>query len=138
MLSVFNALKAEYASREITMDDLERLQQYDFIRFENRGISRSERDCLLCEVRCEPFERFLRELTSAELASPEALRELIVGAGLELEESQDGGGAMLTFCSKDKCVEIVASVETDGKVSVDPDDIEGEPFFRVYLRVQGF
>jgi len=138
MLSVFNALKAEYASREITMEDLERLQQYDFIRFENRGISRSERDCLLCEVRCEPFEKFLRELTSAELSSPEALHDLIVGTGLELDESFDADGTLLTLCSKDKCVEIIASVETDGTVSVDPEDIVGEAFFRVYLRVQGF
>ena len=138
MLSTFNELRKTYASREISMDDLERLQQYDFIHFENRGISRSERDCLLCEVRCEPFENFLKTLSVGEFESAEALREAVAASGLALEESCQDDNACLTFCSRDKCVEIIASVEADGRVSVDPEDVGVEPFFRVYLRVQGF
>ena len=138
MLSTFNELKAVYASREITMEDLERLQQYDFIHFENRGISRSERDCLLCEVRCEPFETLLKTLSGSEFESAEALREVVRNSGLELEESVAEEGGLLSFCSRDKCVEIIASVKNDGRVSIDPEDVEAEPFFRVYLRVQGF
>jgi hypothetical protein len=138
MLSTFNALKDIYALREITMEDLDCLQQYDFIHFENKGISRSERDCLLCEVRCEPFEAFLKTVTASEFESVEKLREIVNGSGLGLEESWEEEASLLSFCSPDKCVEIVASVGGDGRVCIDPDDIEAEPFFRVYLRVQGF
>jgi len=138
MLSTFNALKALYASREITMEDLERLQAHDFIHFENRGISRSERDCLLCEVRCEPFETFLKTLTAAVFESAEVLREIVRHSGLGLEESEPAETGLLAFASPDKGVEIIASVDADGRVRIDPEDIEAEPFFRVYLRVQGF
>jgi len=138
MLAVFNTLKAEYASREITMKELEILQRYDFIHFENRGISRSERDCLLCEVRCEPFESLLKTLSGCEFESADALREIVQSSGLGLEESETEEGSVLSFCSRDRCVEIIASVKNDGRVNIDPEDVEAEPFFRVYLRVQGF
>ncbi|MHC3994779.1 hypothetical protein ACXWTF_08100 [Thiomicrolovo sp. ZZH C-3] len=136
MLSTFNALKAVYASREITMEDLDVLQQYDFIHFENRGISRSEKDCLLCEVRCEPFAAFLAAITAAVFESAEALRELVRTTGLGLLEEQSGDTALLSFYSEDKTVEIIASVASDGRVSIDPEDLEVLPFFQVYLRVQ--
>ena len=138
MLSVFNTLKSRYASSEITMEDLERLQEYDFIHFENRGISRSEHDCLLCEVRCEPLETLLKALKGAVFASADALRDLIRSTGLGLEECAGCDPQLLTFYSPDRRVEIVAAVDADGRVSVDPEDIEAEPFFQVYLRVQGF
>jgi len=136
MLSTFNALKSVYASREITMDDLEVLQAYEFIRFENRGISRSERDCLLCEVWCEPFAAFLQQLTRGAFASSEALRALIAKSGLGLVEMPGEDTALLSFCSEDKVLEIVACVTADGGVSVDPEDIDALPFFQVFLRVQ--
>jgi hypothetical protein len=136
MLSTFNALKAVYASREITMDDLEVLQQYDFIHFENRGISRSETDCLLCEVRCEPFAAFLTAITAAVFESAEVLRDMITKTGLGLFEEKSDDVALLSFMSEDKAVEIIASVAQDGSVSIDADDIEVLPFFQVYLRVQ--
>ena len=136
MLSTFNALKSVYASREITMDDLEVLQKYDFIHFENRGISRSERDCLLCEVRCEPFAAFLERISGGDFESAEALRTLVAGSNLGLFESSGNDKALLCFCSEDKAVEIVACIEADGRVSIDPDDVEALPFFQVYLRVQ--
>ncbi|WP_345987069.1 hypothetical protein WCX18_07830 [Sulfurimonas sp. HSL1-2] len=136
MLSTFNALKAVYASREITMDDLEVLQQYDFIHFENRGISRSETDCLLCEVRCEPFATFLTAITAAVFESAEVLRDMITKTGLGLFEEKSDDVALLSFMSEDKAVEIIASVAPDGSVSIDAGDIEVLPFFQVYLRVQ--
>jgi hypothetical protein len=138
MLSVFNTLKAEFASREITMNDLERLQQHDFIHFENRGISRSERDCLLCEVRCEPFETFLERVRSSRFESADVLREFVACAALGLGEVHDDDPSVLTFGTTDGTVEIVATVQEDGSVGIDPEDIEAEPSFQVYLRVQGF
>ncbi|MEJ2500954.1 MAG: hypothetical protein P8Y65_07510 [Campylobacterales bacterium] len=136
MLSTFNALRAVYGSREITMNDLEVLQSYDFIRFENRGISRSEKDCLLCEVHCEPFAAFLHAATTSAFDSPSALRDLVRRSGLGLCERSCEDASVLQFNSEDEGVEIVASVAEDGRVSIDPDDIEAIPFFRVFLRVQ--
>jgi hypothetical protein len=136
MLTTFNALKALYASREITMDDLEVLQAYEFIRFENRGISRSEKDCLLCEVHCEPFAEFLRNATAARFDSAAALRDLVSGAAIGLFEASCDDASLLCFRSEDNGVEIIAGIEEDGRVSIDPDDVEAVPFFRVFLRVQ--
>ncbi|WP_345969255.1 hypothetical protein WCX72_07755 [Sulfurimonas sp. HSL1-6] len=136
MLSTFNALKSVYASREISMEDLDVLQQYDFIQFENRGISRSEKDCLLCEVRCEPFAAFLTAITAAVFDSAEALRDLVRSTGLGLLEEKSEDAALLSFYSEDKMVEIIASVADDGRVSIDPEDLEVLPFFQVFLRVQ--
>lgn len=138
MLSVFNTLKAEFASREISMNDLERLQQHDFIHFENRGISRSERDCLLCEVRCEPFEAFLAGIRSMRFESADSLREFVACAALGIREIDEGNPSMLTFGTTDGTVEIVATLQEDGSIGIDPEDIEAEPSFQVYLRVQGF
>jgi len=136
MLTTFLALKELYESSEVTMEDLEALQTHDFIRFENKGISRSERDCLLCEVHCEPLASFLDRVTEAVFETPEALRQWIARAGLGLNEVESGDEALLSFQSGDKRVEIIASVADDGRVSIDPDDIEFLPFFQVFLRVQ--
>lgn len=136
MLSTFNALKAVYGSREISMDDLEVLQRYDFIRFENRGISRSNLDCLLCEVVCEPFAEFLKKATITGFPSPEAMRETVKSMELGLYEAPCGDAALLCFRSDDEEVEIIAGVEPGGRASISPDDIEAVPFFQVYLRVQ--
>jgi len=134
MLSTYHALKEIYASQEISLDDLEVLQQYDFIRFENRGISRSERDCLLCEVHCVPLESLLDSIKNTVFGSLEGLRSHIVASGIGLVESVEE--AFSTFHSEDKQVEIIASVSEDGQVNIDPDDVEAEPLFQVYLRVQ--
>lgn len=134
MLSTFHALKEIYALREITMDDLEVMQQYDFIRFENRGISRSEKDCLLCEVHCEPLEALLTTLRQSILSSIEQLRTLVEKSGLNLLEHMDN--SLYIFRSEDKQVEIIAIEDENGSIIIDADDIEAEPYFRVYFRVQ--
>jgi len=136
MLSTFNALKATYGSQEISMDDLEVLRQYDYICFENRGISRSNRDCILCEVVCAPFAAFLEKAVASGFASPAALREAIRSAGLGLNEVLGEDAALLCFKSDDCGVELFAGVAPDGRVSIDPDDIEVLPSFQVFLRVQ--
>lgn len=136
MLATFNALKDVYGSREISMDELEVLQRYDFIRFENRGISRSNRDCLLCKVECEPFAAFLKNATATVFESPAALRETIQRTGLGLNEAPCDDASLLCFKSDDEGVEIIASVDPDGQVSIAPEDIEVLPFFQVFLRVQ--
>jgi hypothetical protein len=134
MLTTFHALKEIYASREITMDDLEVMQQYDFIRFENRGISRSETDCLLCEVHCMPLEGLLESLKTTVFDSIQNVRRSIAHSGLNLIEHIDG--ALYTFQSEDKQIEILATKHENGTVHIDIDDIEAEPLFQVYLRVQ--
>lgn len=134
MLSTFHTLKERYASREITLEDLEALQQYNFIRFENRGISRSERDCLLCEVYCEPLEGLLASLKATVFSSLDALREQIRISRLELSENIEE--ALATYQSRDSKVEIVALLEPNGQVRIDPDDIEADAAFQVYLRIQ--
>jgi hypothetical protein len=136
MLSTFNALKAVYGSREISMDDLEVLQGYEFIRFENRGISRSNLDCLLCEVVCEPFAAFLENAAASGFESPAALRETIQRSGLGLHEAPCDDASLICLKSDDEGVEIFAGIEPDGQVSIEPDDIELLPFFQVFLRVQ--
>ena len=91
---------------------------YDFIRFENRGVSRSEQDCLLCEVHCEPFAAFLKRILGAVFDSVEVLRSVVAESRLGLFESPHGNAALLCFYSEDKAVEIVASVEADGRVRI--------------------
>lgn len=137
MLTVFNALKAEYASREIALEDLEALQEYEFIHFENKGISRSDTDCLLCEVHCAPFEEFLKKVSASVFDSPSALREFVETSGLGLNEFWCDDDALMLFGSEDETMEMTASVGSDGRVSVDPDDIDALPYFQVFLRVQG-
>jgi hypothetical protein len=133
MLAIYNALRSVYASSEITMEDLHVLQKYDFIRFENRGISRSNRDCLLCEVYCEPFATFLQKADNAIFDSPEALRKFIKESGIGLVEALCTDGEIFIFLSEDKEIEVSAVLE-NGKISID--EIEVLPYFQVFLRVQ--
>lgn len=134
MLSTFNALKTTYGSREITMDDLEVIRRHDFIRFENRGISRSNLDCLLCEVYCDPYAQFLERAKGA-FTSSQALREVLEESALGFQEQVSEDAELLCFQSDDG-VELFASVASDGTVSIDAEDIELPPFFQVFLRVQ--
>lgn len=135
MISTFYALKAQYASNEITMADLDTMQQYAFIRFENRGISRSETDCLLCEVHCEPLEELLLYIKNGMEKTAECLKSKVEELGLALSASMDEA-SLLTLRSTNDLVEIIATVDDDGAISVDTDDITAESVFQVYLRVQ--
>ena len=135
MISTFYALKAQYASNEITMADLDAMQQFAFIRFENRGISRSQTDCLLCEVHCEPLEELLLYIKNGMEKTQECLRTKIKELGLVFTASIEDA-SLLTLRSTNDLVEIIATVDEKGAILVDMDDITAESVFQVYLRVQ--
>lgn len=136
MLSTFNQLKKEYASATISMNDLKALEKYDFIRFENKGISRSQLNSLLCEVICQPFGNFQKTLTSTIFDSEKSFREYIEKTDIGLYEEPSSDSSLVCFKSKDKQAEIIAVVEENGEVSVDAEDIEFTPLFQVYLQIQ--
>lgn len=138
MLTTFNALRERYASREITMEELGTLQTYGFVRFENRGISRSNTDCLLCEIYCEPLEAFLESACTKVFDSVADFRHAVGTSGLGLSESAAFDGESLFYGSEDGSVEMTAWVDEDGYVRLDMDDVEALPYFQVFLRVQGF
>ncbi|MBD3800926.1 MAG: hypothetical protein IE886_05645 [Campylobacterales bacterium] len=75
-------------------------------------------------------------ITAVVFESAEVLRDMITKTGLGLFEEKSDDVALLSFMREDKAVEIIASVASDGSVSIDVDDIEVLPFFQVFLRVQ--
>lgn len=137
MLTTFIGLRGQYASREITMEDLGVLNGYDCIRFENRGVSRSNLECLLCEVYCEPLEAFLKSAVEKVYDSAAAFRDAVIATGLGLIETVSDDGACIAFASADESMEMVAVVDEAGRVRVDPEDIDAVPYFQVFLRIQG-
>lgn len=136
MLSTFNQLKKEYASATISMDELKEIEKYGFVRFENKGISRSQLNSLLCEVIYQPFDTFQKTLISTIFDSTKSFREYIEKTDIGFYEESSDDKSLLCFKSKDKQAEIIAVVQDNGQVSVDAEDIEFTPLFQVYLQIQ--
>jgi len=136
MLSTFLTLKNKYESKELLIDDLKVLQQHPFIGFENKGISRSNLDCLLCEVICLPYAKFLKQAISIGFESLAAMNEYITlnGLGLIIRDCDDT--SLICFTNHHKQVEIYASVDSVGRIGIEADDIELQANFQVFLRVQ--
>jgi len=136
MLCTFLTLKYQYESQELTIDDLRVLQQYQFIQFKNMGISRSNLDCLHWEITCLPYANFLNKLTTNGFASSTILSNYIIKSGLDLAIDENYYDSLVYMTNCDKKVEIIANIATDSTISMDVDDIELQPSFKIFLRVQ--
>ena len=137
MITEFYRIKEAYGSKEITMDDLKDIQASGIVSFENRGISRTNRDCLLCEIRFDRLIELLGTLTAAPFDSPERLKKQIENSGISLSAQSGESDGLIVFADKAARVEVIAQVNGDGRVSVEADDIDAVTSFQVFLRVQG-
>ena len=136
MITEFYRIKEAYGSKEITMDDLKDIQASGIVSFENRGISRTNRDCLLCEIRFDRLIELLGTLTAAPFDSPERLKKQIENSGISLSAQSGESDGLIVFADKAARVEVIAQVNGDGTVSVEADDIDAVTSFQVFLRVQ--
>ena len=136
MISEFYRLKAVYGSKEITMDDLKDIQAGGIVSFENCGISRTNRECLLCEIRFDRLIALIGTLTVAPFDSTERLKKQIENSGILLSAQSGESDGLIVFTDEDAHIELIAQVNSEGRVSVEADDIDAVTSFQVFLRVQ--
>ncbi len=134
MISTFAQLKKQYASKEITMDELRSIQSSGIVSFASEGISRSNRDCLQCVITFERLSDFIAEVTGRSFSDIETLSSYIEASKLGLSGESDEG--VMIYRDVEKRVEVIATIEDDQSVRVDPEDVEAESSFQVFLRVQ--
>lgn len=134
MISTFAQLKKEYASKEITMDELQTIQSSGIVSFANEGISRSNKDCLQCVITFDRLHDLIAGITGRTFSDVGALNSYIETSMPGLSAEEEAG--MVTYRDVEKRVEIIATVAEDLSVSVEPEDVEAESSFQVYLRVQ--
>jgi len=136
MISEFHRLKEAYGSKEITMEDLKTIQAGGIVSFENHGISRTNRACLLCEIRFDRLDDLVSTLSSTSFSSLQMLTEHIENARLPLSAQRSEEEGLIIFSDVGGHVEIIAQINSDGTVSVEADDIDAVTSFQVFLRIQ--
>lgn len=134
MLSTFWALKSKYESTEISLDDLKQMQSSCDISFENRGIARSNLDCLLCSIVYNPLKSLKSSLENGALTSQadvlQAIEPVLKGSDIAVEEDDE---SISCDC---ELIDIVLTKLADGSISFEPDDVNIKESFDVYMRVQ--
>jgi len=133
MIRKFMQLEERYALREISLDDLKIIQASNLVSFDNHGISRSKKDCLLCEIHFDKVQNLIRKLTSTKFPSITALDVCINESRLMLIKEYEND--CLSYVDEDNHIEIIATMCRDGSIVVDKDDIEAIHTFSVYLRI---
>lgn len=134
MIQTFATLKKQYASKEISMDELKTIESSGIVSFLNDGISRSNKDCLKCVITFVAMKELIEGITSREFPNIEILQAYIDTSMPELSGVHEEG--MVIFRDKENRVEIIATIEDDLSVRVDREDIGAETSFQVFLRVQ--
>jgi len=134
MIARFMRLEEIYASKEISMDDLKVIQASKLVSFDNQGVSRSNKDCLLCKIRFDKLHDLIHKLTHTKFSSIHAVDRCIKESRLMLIKEYDSD--CLSYADEDKHIEIIATIGKDGSVLVDKDDIEAIHTFSVFLRIQ--
>ncbi len=76
MLQRCEELVRTYGSQEVGMAELRSIEKSGLVSFENRGISRSDTDCLLCVVTFIDLARFKHELLTCRFDSLLHMRSL--------------------------------------------------------------
>ncbi len=51
MIERFREIKDIYASKEVSMDELQVIHESGVVTMDNHGVSRSKKDCLMCRIR---------------------------------------------------------------------------------------
>jgi len=134
MIQTFSNLKKQYASKEISIDELRSIESSGIVFFVNDGISRSNKDCLKCVITFVAMKELVEEITSRKFPNIEILQAYVDASMPELSGVQEDG--MMIFRDKENRVEIIAMIEDDLSVRVDLEDVAAETSFQVFLRVQ--
>jgi hypothetical protein len=134
MIQTFSSLKKQYASKEISINELRTIESSGIVSFVNDGISRSNKDCLKCIITFVAMKELIEEITAKEFPNVEILQAYIDASMPELSGGYEEG--MMIFRDKEHRVEIIAMIAEDLSVSVDLEDVIAESSFQVFLRVQ--
>lgn len=134
MIQTFSKLKKQYASKEISLDELKTMQSSGIVSFVNDGISRSNTDCLQCVIHFAAMKELIEEITSRNFPNIETLHAYIDTSMPELTGVLEEG--MMIFRDQENTVEIIATIADDLSVTVEREDVEAETSFQVFLRVQ--
>jgi len=125
-----------YSSKEVQMKELHLIESSGIVSFDNQGISHSNRDCLLCVLTCIDLARFKKELSHCVFDSYDKYEAFIRTSGFDLQLSSESDDDYVIHRSADGFYEVACSIEQDGSVSIDTEDIKLQERFNVYLRVQ--
>lgn len=136
MLHRCEELIRTYGSQELNMPELRHIEKSGLVSFENMGISRSDTDCLLCVVTFTDLARFKHELLSCRFDSFERYEKFIADSGFTLHKEVSEDKTYVTHKSESGFYEIACSIEEDGRVEIDCDEIRLHECFNIYLRVQ--
>jgi len=134
MIQTFSKLKKQYASKEISLDELKTMQSSGIVSFVNDGISRSNIDCLQCVIHFAAMKELIEEITSRNFPNIETLHAYIDTSMPELTGVLEEG--MMIFRDQENTVEIIATIADELSVTVEREDVEAETSFQVFLRVQ--
>ncbi len=134
MIQTFAELKKQYASKEISINELRTIESSGIVSFVNDGISRSNKDCLKCVITFVAMKELIEEITAREFPNIEILQAYIDASMPELSGVQEEG--MMIFRDKEHSIEIIATIADDLSVSVNREDVAAESSFQVFLRVQ--
>lgn len=136
MLKKFKELIEMYSSQELGMQTLKELEVSGLVSFDNQGISRSNTDCLLCVISFNKLVQFKDELLSCHFDSYRKYEAFINASGFAFEKDPGDDEAYVTHSAEEGFFEIACSIEDDGRVEVESEDIKLQEKFNVYLRVQ--
>ena len=136
MLNKFKELIDTYGSKEVSMSDLQMIQMNHFVSFENRGISRSNTNCLLCVIIFNRLSKFKNALLSSQFVSYEQYEQFIMASGFDLKKDHESTETYVSHKSEDGFFEISCSIEKNGQIHIDSEDINLQEAFNVYLRIQ--
>lgn len=136
MLKQIKELIDTYGSQEVGMPELRSIEKSGLVSFENRGISRSDTDCLLWVVTFVDLARFKQELLTSRFDSLQRYEKFIEESGFALHKEVSKDKSYVIHKCEDGFYEIACSVEEDGRVEVDSDEIRLHECFNIYLRVQ--
>lgn len=138
MLQRFKKLIDTYASKEITLEDLQTIQNEGFLSFDNTGISRSKKDCLLCIVTYDKLLEFKNRLHAKTFNTYSEYEEFILTSEFNFTKDEDTTVGYVCFRDTEKMCEICLTIDKNGKIEFEREDIEINPSFNVYLRIQNF
>jgi hypothetical protein len=135
-METFAALYENYASKEIDFEVLKQIEASGLVRFENHGISRSNKNALLCKVYFEPLKKLLKTIVSKRYENAAELESALKSSKILFEKAVDIDKNLIIYTSATEKIEIIADVAPDGSVCVESDGVEACSSFNLYLHVQ--
>jgi len=136
MLKKFKNLIDTYALKELDMSALREIERSGIVSFDNHGISRSNKDCLLCVLTCVELSDFKKELLNCNFDSYERYEAFIQASGFDFEVDSSSEVDYIVHRDKEGFYEFACSIEPDGKVNIESEDVQLQETFHIYLRVQ--